>query len=146
GLPATLRLFLRGVLRSDTGFDNGDEDAPIPSACGQRESVASPDGDVGGCNDAKKKHILLYFFATMLIKAVLQRAYRAPHELMLAQALKSLGATRRVNDFLAGLGLCLTDSQRTKREEIVVHERRDHHVIPLAQGTPAVAIDNCDMK
>lgn len=65
---------------------------------------------------------------------------------MFAQVVRSHGGIRKANDFLAALGLCLTESQCSKREEDIVQAAVDEGVIPLWLETIAVAFDNCDMK
>ena len=82
----------------------------------------------------------------MCLNALLKGDYRAPHELVLSQALKSHGTSRAVTDFLAMLGLCTSERGRYDREEIVVGNRSDDKIVPKELSIVAAMWDNNDMK
>ena len=66
----------------------------------------------------------------MRLNALLKDDYRAPHEMMISQALKSHGTSRVVIDFCAMLGMCITERGRYDREEVIVRCRKDDSLIP----------------
>ena len=73
-------------------------------------------------------------------------AYRAPHEMMISQDLKSHGTSSVVIDFCAMLGICISERGRYDHEEIIVRNRKDDSLIPPELSVVAVAWDNNDMK
>lgn len=146
GLPVSLRIFVRQVFRCDMGLEFLNASAPPQNVSAQDRGAPPPPPGAGPDANSAKADTLSYFLATLLVKAVPQTWHRAPHEFMLTQFLKSHGATRKVNNFLASLGLCLSDSQCSKREEVVVKALRDHDTIPKFLRIVAVAFNNCDMK
>ena len=139
-LPESLRALLANVFGLDMGFrDNTtDEEEELPAtnsrASAQQES------------SQKKYENRSYFLTTMYLNALLQDDYRAPHEMMISQTLKSHGTSRVVIDFCAMLGICISERGRYDREEIVVRNRKDHSLVPPGLSVVAVAWDNNDMK
>ena len=97
-------------------------------------------------NKRKKEENRAYFLTTMCLNAVLTANYRAPHEMVLWQATKSLGTSRSVNDFCALFGLCITERGRYGRKEIMVCNRQNNELIPKDVSMAAMAWDNNDMK
>lgn len=118
--PTSLRVLFHAIFGGIWGGGDAGEDASQQVAHAADTTAPAPLAHVGIRKNNAKEQILSYFLVTMFFGAVRERAYRPPHASMLIQVFKSHGATRKVNDFEAGLGLCLSDSQCRKREELVV--------------------------
>ena len=82
----------------------------------------------------------------MCLNALLKDDYRAPHEMMISQHLKSHGMSRVVIDFCDMLGICISERRRYDREKIIVRNRKDDWLIPSDLSVVAVAWDDNDMK
>lgn len=139
-LPQTLREMMHRAFDLDMGFAPATPVAPSDNTATRHRDEA---------RDGKRSvntRNLGYFVATMCVKSLLGGgSYRAPHEMMLAQALKSHGSSRQVIDFCAMLGLCTTDSGLFLREDMFVQNYLDEERIPLDLSVVAVAWDNNDM-
>ena len=137
-LPLSMRVLLATAFNLDTGLAgpiNDQDPRPSSSIAGARTE-----------NIRKREHNRAYFLAIMCLSALLRKDYRAPHELMLSQALKSHGTSRVVIDFLAMLGLCISERGRYDREEVVVRNLKDATIVPPNFSIVAAMWDNNDMK
>ena len=145
-LPLSLRLWFRAVFLCDMGFEVAQDPSQTTSVGGAADSSRNAAPHARKEDSTKREETTWYFIATIIIKAVLRQSYRAPHDFMLAQVLKSHGGTKRLNNFLGTLGLCLSDSQCVKRENVIVQAALENGVIPSWMDPVAAALDNCHMK
>ena len=137
-LPESMRVLLANAFNVDMGLAGAMNDQdPLPSS----SNAGARTG-----NTRKREHNRAYFLATMCLSALLRQDYRAPHELVMSQALKSHGTSRAVIDFLAMLGLCISERGRYDREEVVVRNFHDTTIVPPELSIVAAMWDNNDMK
>ena len=139
-VPELLRALLANAFDLDMGFrdDTAGEEEGLPVA---KSRFSAPYAN-GQKNNEKKA----YFLTTVCLNALLKTDYRAPHKMMISQALKSHGTSRVVINFCAMLGICISERERYDREEILVRNRKDDSLIPPDLSVVAVAWDNNDMK
>ena len=98
--------------------------------------------------EIKRKNVAnrAYFLTTMCLNALLMTNYRAPHEMVLSQTMKSLGIFRSVIGFCAMLSLCIAERGRYDREEIVLRNRKHNELISRDVSVVVEALDNNDIK
>ena len=112
-VPESLRALLANAFDLDMGFrdDTAGEEEGLPVAK-SRFSAPYANGQRNNENKA--------YFLTVCLNALLKDDYRAPHEMMISQAVKSHGTSRVVIDFSAMLGICISERERYDREDISV--------------------------
>ena len=144
-MPRAFRAFSETCFGWNMGSSN-----PVPELFSREESQSecslaksSPDTEE---RRLRKEVRGVYMLSTMFLKTALLGKCRAPHDLKLSQVLKSQGTTQMVIDFLANLGICMTDSERYNREILHVGSREDDRLLPPGLFPIAVAWDNNDVK
>ena len=142
-MPSTFRAFTETCFGWNMGLTT-----PVPELFSKEEYEyslpnSSPDTEE---RRLRKEVRCVYMLSTMFLKAVIIGKCRAPHDLKLSQVFKSQGTTQMVIDFLANLGVCMTDSERYNREILHVRSREDEGLLPTGIFPIAVAWDNNDVK
>lgn len=86
-LPSSLRALFNAIFRWGMGGGDAGEDGARQGALAADPAAPAPLAHGGRRNDITKAHILSYSSVTMVVSAVLQRAYRPPHSRTFAQIL-----------------------------------------------------------
>ncbi|CAM9648520.1 unnamed protein product, partial [Pylaiella littoralis] len=127
-------------------YCSGKEYLVSEAATNQQEPSGSEETGVAGNTEGQSTDaVMVYFWGTAIIKAVLGSRYIPPHYLKLSQVFKVSGVGAWASSLLSRIGLMCSDSQRWTAEDRRAKTTRDKDLITCDARVPvSVAWDNCD--